>query len=256
MMNAGLVIAADGVKSKARDWAGIETRNWSYDQTAIVTTVEHEFDHENIAVEHFLPAGPFAILPMQDDENGKHRSSLVWTEHGGDVDAILSLPEKDFNEMLTIKFEGQLGKVKSITKPQSFSLNLCHAKKYIAPNLALIAEAAHRIHPIAGQGLNLSLRDIACLGEVLQNAKNLGLEYGSLSVLEEYQNWRRRDNLAMAVVTDGLNRLFSNDLPPVKFLRTRGLGIINKIPPAKRFFEKQAMGLSGKLPKIIQTGKL
>ncbi len=255
-LHADLVIAADGVQSACRQWADIKTRDWSYDQTAIVCTVGHELDHENIAVEHFLPAGPFAILPMTDDENGQHRSSLVWTEHGGDSDQILGLSDDEFNEMLNIKFEGQLGAVKAVTKPQSFSLNLCHAKSYVVPNMALVAEAAHRIHPIAGQGLNLSLRDIACLAEVLTEARDLGLAKGSLSVLERYENWRRRDNLTMAVVTDGLNRLFSNDLAPVRALRTTGLGIINKIPPAKRFFEKQAMGLSGKLPKLIKTGRL
>lgn len=255
-VQCNLVIAADGVHSKTREWLNIRVRKWAYDQTAIVCTVSHELDHENIAVEHFMPAGPFAILPMTDDEKGAHRSSLVWTEHGGDAPDILALPAKDFDEMLQIKFGDQLGAVKAITKPQSFSLDLCHAKKYIAPNVVLIAEAAHRIHPIAGQGLNLSMRDIACLSEILVDAKRLGLEYGSLSVLQKYQDWRRRDNLAMAVMTDALNRLFSNNIGAVKALRTTGLGIINRIPPMKRFFEKQAMGLSGKLPKIIKTGKL
>ncbi len=256
VITANLVIAADGVKSKTREWLGIPVRKWSYDQTAIVCTVEHELDHENIAVEHFMPAGPFAILPMTDDEKGHHRSSLVWTEHGGDAPEILALPDKDFNKMLDIKFGGQLGAVKAVTKPQNFTLDLCHAKKYIAPNAVLIAEAAHRIHPIAGQGLNLSLRDVACLSEVLVEARNLGLEYSNLSVLQKYQNWRRTDNLAMAVMTDGLNRLFSNNIGAVRALRTTGLGIIQKMPPVKRFFEKQAMGLSGKLPKIIKTGTL
>lgn len=255
-VHAPLVIGADGVNSKTREWLNIPVRKWGYDQTAIVCTVGHELDHENIAVEHFMPAGPFAILPMTDDEKGTHRSSLVWTEHGGDAPEILSLSDKDFNEMLSIKFGGQLGAVKAVTKPQSFSLDLCHAKQYVAPNVVLIAEAAHRIHPIAGQGLNLSMRDIACLSEVLVEARSLGLEYGSLSVLQKYEDWRRRDNLAMAVMTDGLNRLFSNNIGIVKSLRTTGLGIINRIPPAKRFFEKQAMGLSGRLPRIIKTGKL
>lgn len=251
-----LLIAADGVQSKTRDWLGIDVRRWSYDQDAIACNVTHELPHENIAVEHFLPAGPFAILPMTDDADGNHRSSVVWTEHGGDAARIIALPDDDFNALLQQKFENQLGKVKTIAPPQSFSLGLCHAKKYTAPRVALIAEAAHRIHPIAGQGLNLSMRDIACLAEIITEARQLGLDIGSVSVLEKYERWRRRDNLAMAVMTDALNRLFSNNLAPIRILRDTGLGLINRIPPAKRFFEHQAMGLSGKLPKIIRTGKL
>lgn len=255
-MQTPLLIAADGGKSKTRSWLNIPVRSWSYKQNAIVCNVAHELDHENIAVEHFMPAGPFAILPMIDDDKGVHRSSVVWTEHGGDADKITALSRAEFDKLLQQKFDDQLGQVKSINSPQSFSLDLCHAKKYTAPHVALIAEAAHRIHPIAGQGLNLSMRDIACLAEIIVEAKQLGLDIGSLTVLEQYEKWRRRDNLAMAVMTDALNRLFSNNLTPIRLLRDTGLGMINRLPPAKRFFERQAMGLSGKLPKIIKTGKL
>lgn len=251
-----LLIAADGVKSKTREWLNIPVREWAYNQTAIVCNVGHELDHENIAVEHFMPAGPFAILPMTDLEDGTHRSSLVWTEHGGEADTLKSLPMIEFNAILQEKFANQLGKVWALTTPQSFDLNLVHAKSYTAKNVVLIAEAAHRIHPIAGQGLNLSMRDIACLAEVLVESRNLGLDLGSLSTLKKYEQWRRKDNLAMAVVTDGLTRLFSNDITPVRLVRDFGLGLINRLPPAKRFFEKQAMGLSGRLPKIIRTGSL
>jgi 2-octaprenyl-6-methoxyphenol hydroxylase len=193
---------------------------------------------------------------MTNDAKGNHRSSVVWTEHGGDASRIIALPDDEFNDLLQQKFDGQLGKIECIAKPQSFSLSLCHAKKYTAPRVALIAEAAHRIHPIAGQGLNLSMRDIACLAEIITDARQLGLDIGSVSVLEKYERWRRRDNLAMAVMTDALNRLFSNNFAPIRILRDTGLGLINRLPPAKRFFEHQAMGLSGKLPKIIRTGKL
>ena len=256
VLKTPLLIAADGARSQTRQWLNIPVRQWSYQQNAIVCNVGHELDHENIAVEHFMPAGPFAILPMMDMEDGTHRSSLVWTEHGGDVETYLNMSKTDFNNALQEKFGNQLGKVWSLTAPQSFGLDLVHAKSYVAPRVALIAEAAHRIHPIAGQGLNLSMRDIACLAEVLVEAKSLGLDLGSLSVLKRYEQWRRKDNLAMAVMTDGLNRLFSNNLTPIRMLRDTGLGVINRIPLAKRFFEKQAMGLSGRLPKIIRTGKL
>jgi 2-octaprenyl-6-methoxyphenol hydroxylase len=251
-----LLIAADGVNSKTREWLGIKVRKWSYKQTAIVCNVGHELNHDNIAVEHFMPAGPFAILPMTDLEDGTHRSSLVWTEHGGEAQSLAALAPKNFNAMLQEKFGNQLGKVWAVTAPQTFDLNLCHAKSYTAKNVALIAEAAHRIHPIAGQGLNLSMRDIACLAEVLTEARNLGMDLGSLTTLNRYQKWRRGDNLSMAVMTDALTRLFSNNHTPVRVVRDFGLGLINRLPPAKHFFEKQAMGLSGKLPKIIRTGSL
>ncbi len=256
-IKAALVLGADGGMSATRSWLGIPTRSWSYDQTAIVCNVGHELDHENIAVEHFMPAGPFAILPMTDMDDGTHRSSLVWTVDGADAaNELKNLSDNEFNTALQNAFGNQLGKVWCVTPPQSFPLGLTHAKTYIAPRVALIAEAAHRIHPIAGQGLNLSMRDIACLAEVLNTARSRGQDFGSLQVLREYQSWRRGDNLAMAVMTDGLNRLFSNDVAPVRGLRQFGLGVINRIPPAKRFFEKQAMGLSGKLPHIIRTGTL
>ena len=251
-----LLIAADGGQSPTRAWLDIPVRTWSYKQTAIVCNVGHELNHENTAVEHFMPAGPFAILPMLDTPDGTHRSSLVWTEHGGESGRILNLAKPEFDKLLQHKFGERLGKVWHMTKPQSFDLSLCHAKRYTAPNVALIAEAAHRIHPIAGQGLNLSLRDVACLAEIIVESRNLGLNPGSLTNLRSYESWRRRDNLAMAVMTDALTRLFSNNITPVRMARDTGLDIINRLPPVKKFFERQAMGLSGRLPRIIRTGDL
>ena len=254
-ISAALLVGADGRNSAVREWLGIETAGHEYGQSAIVCNVEHEIDHENAAVEHFLPAGPFAVLPMTKSDEGKYRSSVVWTVEGKDAEKKLRLPPKEFDRALQKLFGPHLGKVHHVSKPMAYPLRLMHAKSYAGPRTLLIAEAAHVIHPIAGQGLNVSMRDIAVLAELVADHLKLGLDIGSASILEKYEQWRRPDTLTMAAFTEVINGLFSNPSQTLGLARDTGLGIVQKIPPLKRFFATQAMGLGGKLPRGL-GGKL
>lgn len=251
-----LVIGADGRSSFTREWMGIGTRGWSYKQRAIVCIIHHENPHDNIAVEDFRSAGPFAILPMMDDEKGRHRSSIVWTEHGMEKNSAVDWDEKTFNAALNERCPSFYGAVALASKRFSYPLNLIHAQNYIGNRMALVADAAHGIHPIAGQGLNLGLRDIASLTELLIEAKRNKSDLGGSDILQSYQQSRLIDNMAMAGATDALNRLFSNDRESMRIMRKMGLAMVQKIPAARQFFMKQAMGASGKLPKLIKTGKI
>ncbi len=251
-ITAPLMIGADGRNSAVRQWLGIGVKNADYKQSAIVCNVAHELDHENAAVEHFRSAGPFAVLPMTRGAQGEHRSSVVWTEHGTDTKEILSLNAEDFDARLQELFGPHLGAVRHISKPMSYPLGLMHADSYIGARVALMAEAAHAIHPIAGQGLNLSLRDVAVLTELIFEHLRCGLDPGGDTLLQKYQSARRGDTLLMAGVTDLLNRLFSNDLTTVRLIRGLGLGIVHKIPPLKRYFARQAMGISGIMQKSLR----
>ncbi len=251
-VRAALAIAADGRHSPVRRDAGIATTEWSYPQTGIVCTVAHERPHHGVAQERFLAAGPFAILPMTDDGAVGHRSSIVWTERAGLVPALLALEDGEFTAQLAARFGDHLGALEIVGPRFSYPLALMHAERYIGHRLALIGDAAHAIHPIAGQGLNLGLRDVAALAEVLVDARKLGLDIGHGSVLERYQRWRRFDNVVLAAATDGLNRLFSNDLLPIRIARDLGLAAINRIAPAKRFFMRHAMGVLGELPRLVR----
>lgn len=242
-----LVIGADGKDSPLRRAAGIEIVEWKYPQTGIVTTVQHERPHAGIAIEHFLPAGPFAILPMTGN-----RSSLVWTEAAGLAPRLLSLPEAEFAAELRARFGAFLGAVEPIGPRWAYPLGLMQADRYTARRLALIGEAAHVIHPIAGQGLNIGIRDVAALAEAIVDARRLGRDIGDDSVLERYQRWRRADALLLAAVTDGLNRLFSNAVPPVKLARDIGLAIVNELPPLKRLLMQHAMGTLGDRPRLAR----
>jgi 2-octaprenyl-6-methoxyphenol hydroxylase len=254
---ARLLVAADGRGSLQRQAAGIKVMEIDYPQTAIVATVAHSEPHHGVAHEHFLPSGPFALLPMTDavDETGKpvHRSSLVWTEKRHLVPAMLALDDQAFGLELQRRFGDSLGRLTQWSRRRwSYPLSLLHAARYIDTRLALIGDAAHGIHPIAGQGLNLGLRDVAALAECIVDARRLGLDIGGATVLERYQRWRRLDNLALIAATDSLNRLFSNDLPPVRLLRDLGLAAVNRVPPLKRFFMRHAMGLVGDLPRLVK----
>ena len=251
-ISAPLMIGADGRNSATRAWLGIDVKSWSYKQSAIVCNVAHALDHENVAVEHFLPAGPFAVLPMTDDGDGNHRSSVVWTVSEAEAQKILKLAPAKFDAQLQELFGPHLGAVHAVSKPMSYPLGLMHAAAYTAPRVALMAEAAHVIHPIAGQGLNLSMRDIAVLSELVVARLKLGLDTGADTLLQEYEQWRRMDTLLMAGFTDVLNRLFSNNLHSVGALRDLGIGIVDKIPALKGFFARQAVGLGGSSPKIIR----
>lgn len=256
IVRGSLIVGADGKKSFTREWMGIGTRGWNYRQRAIACIVGHEKPHGNIAIEDFRGEGPFAALPMMDDEDDQHRSSIVWTEHGPEKSSALHWDEDTFNAALSERFPAFYGKVKLIGKRFSFPLGLTHAHSYISPRMALVADAAHAIHPIAGQGLNMGVRDIAELAELLVAAKNRNEDLGSDMLLQSYQRARRFDNMAMAAATDSLNRLFSNNVGPIRIARKIGLRAVQKIPAARRFFMKQAMGASGLLPKLIRDGKL
>lgn len=248
---AQLIIGCDGRRSFTREWMGIDARQWSYKQRAIVCCATHENPHNNHAIEHFRSEGPFAVLPMLDDEDGNHRSSIVWTEHEPFTKTALDYPEDVFNHALTARFPDWYGKVKLAGKRYAFPLNLVHSHEYIAPRMALVAEAAHGIHPIAGQGLNMSMRDLDKISELLSNQKLHGGDFGDMSLLKNYQKARRFDNMAMAGTTDSLNRLFSNNVFPIKMARKAGLRMVSRIKPAKHFFMKQAMGSAGVLPAIM-----
>lgn len=251
-----LVIGADGRNSFTREWMGIGTRGWDYNQRALVCIAIHENPHNNTAIEDFRSEGPFAVLPMADDEQGRHRSSVVWTEHGHDKNSALHWDEETFNAALNERFPAFYGRVQLAGKRFSYPLGLKHAHEYTAERMALVADAAHGIHPIAGQGLNIGLRDIADLAERLIEAKKTGKDFGSADLLDAYQRARRLDNMAMAGATDTLNKLFSNDLSSVRILRKLGLRAVQRIPAARRFFMKQAMGASGLLPSLVKNGKI
>lgn len=241
-----LVVACDGVRSKLRDMAGIKTVTWQYGQSGIVTTVEHERPHEGVAEEHFLPAGPFAILPLKGN-----RSSLVWTERTPDADRLVASDDIVFEDELERRFGHKLGALKVVGPKQAFPLGLTLARAFVAPRLALAGDAAHGIHPISGQGLNLGFKDVAALAETIVEADRLGLDIGALDVLERYQTWRRFDTFRMGVTTDVLNRMFSNDFAPLRAIRDIGLGIVDRMPGLKSYFISEASGTSGPRPRLL-----
>lgn len=247
-----LLVAADGAHSAIRERAGIASHGWSYSQSAIVTTVVHERDHNGRAEEHFLPAGPFAILPLKNDAAGRHRSSIVWTEQAQEAARIVALPDADFHSELERRFGLHLGDLEIVGPRRVLPLGLWVARAFIAPRLALVGDAAHVIHPIAGQGLNMGLKDVAALAEVIVDAARLGLDPGSLAVLDRYQRWRRFDTVAMGAATDGLNRLFSNQSDVLRLARDVGIGMVDRLPVLKRFFIREAAGLVGDVPKLLR----
>lgn len=244
VLSAPLVIGADGRGSFTREYMGIDTRAWKYGQSAIVCCVHHENPHDFVALENFRAEGPFAALPMNDDADGNHRSSLVWTEHGENAKSFTEVSEDVFNAALSARFPPQYGRVWVSGPRQSFPLGLIHAHQYTAPRMALIADAAHGMHPIAGQGLNMGFRDIAAISRLIIQAVKSGQDTGSDELLAAYQSARRFDNTAMMAATDSLNKLFSNKMPGVRTLRKAGLSAVSRMPAAKLFFMKQAMGAS------------
>lgn len=259
-VKARLCVAADGARSALRAQAGIQTVGWDYGQVGLVACVAHERPHAGVAQEYFLPSGPFASLPMMDDPEGSsgasslgpHRSSLVWTVRAEEVPALLGLDEAAFNVEMRRRFGDRLGACEVVGPRWSYPLKLQLAREYVAPRLALVGDAAHVVHPLAGQGLNLGLRDVAALGEVIIDAARLGRDIGAPDVLASYQRWRRFDNVAFALACDGLNRLFSNDAGPVRGLRDLGLGLVNQFGPARRMFMHLAGGQSGRLPRLLK----
>ncbi|WP_421725651.1 ubiquinone biosynthesis hydroxylase [Bauldia sp.] len=245
-LGARLLVAADGVRSRLRDLAGIGTVHWSYNQSGIVATIAHERPHHGRAVEHFLPAGPFAILPLTGN-----RSSLVWTERRVTAERLLA-DDDLFRLELAQRFGHQLGSVEPLGPAWAFPLGLTLARSFVKPRFALAGDAAHGIHPIAGQGLNLGYRDVAALAETIVEAERTGLDIGSVAVLERYERWRRFDTVEMGVVTDVLNRLFSNDNPAIRLIRDVGLGVVDRLPGLKRLFIREAAGAGGELPRLLR----
>ena len=244
---ARLLVAADGARSTIRERAGIASHGWSYPQSSIVATVAHERDHHGRAEEHFLPSGPFAILPLKG-----RRSSIVWTEQASEAERIVALPDPEFHAELERRFGLHLGEIAAVGQRRAYPLGFAVARAFIAERLALVGDAAHVIHPIAGQGLNMGLKDVAALAEVIVDAVRLGLDPGSLAVLERYQRWRRFDTMAMGVATDGLNRLFSNRSDVLRFARDVGLGLVDRLPALKRLFIREAAGIVGDVPKLLR----
>lgn len=246
-ITARLLVGADGARSLIREQAGIATHGWNYDQSAIVTTVAHEREHNGRAEEHFLPAGPFAILPLTG-----RRCSIVWTETSGEADRIVALADNEFHAELEKRFGLQLGDIEVVGPRRAFPLGLFTARTFIGQRLALVGDAAHIIHPIAGQGLNMGLRDVAALAEAIADAARLGLDPGGPEVLELYQRWRRFDTMTMGVATDGLNRLFSNHSDALRLVRDIGLGLVERMPMLKRMFIREAAGFTGDVPKLLK----
>ncbi len=246
-LNAKLLVAADGARSAIREQAGIKSFGWSYGQSGIVTTIAHERDHNGRAEEHFLPAGPFAILPLK----GK-RSSIVWTEDEKEAERIVALPDAAIPRRSREAFRPASRRHRNRGPRRAYPLGLSVARSFIAERVALVGDAAHIIHPIAGQGLNMGLRDIAALAESVVDAVRLGLDPGSASVLDRYQRWRRFDTMAMGVATDGLNRLFSNSSDVLRLARDVGLGLVDRLPVLKEFFIREAAGVTGEVPKLLR----
>ncbi len=250
-IEASLLVAADGKRSRLRERAGIKCVGWSYPQIGIVTTVAHARAHHGKAVQHFLPSGPFAMLPLPGN-----RCSIVWTEDRARGEAIMALDEAGFLAELSKRFGFRLGEISLAGPRQSFPLDMQIARAFVADRLALIGDAAHVVHPLAGQGLNIGMRDVAALAETLVEATRLGLDIGSAATLERYSRWRRFDSAFSAAVMDGLNRLFSNDNAPLRTLRDLGLGLVDRAPALKRFLVSEAAGATGTLPRLLKGERI
>jgi 2-octaprenyl-6-methoxyphenol hydroxylase len=250
-VQAGLIVGADGRKSFVRQQAGIGLTGWPYPVTAVVATVQHEKPHGGVAHELFLPAGPFAILPLKGN-----RANVVWAEKHAVAETLLAMSEKDFLQELGRRFGTFLGEVQLEGPRFSYPLSLQLAERMIGPRIALAGDSAHGIHPIAGQGLNIGLKDVAALAECIVDSVNLGLDAGDPAGLERYQRWRRFDNVAMATATDLFDRLFSNDLRTLRIARRLGLAAVNAVGPARKFFMATAGGAGGQLPKLLRGENL
>jgi 2-octaprenyl-6-methoxyphenol hydroxylase len=246
-ITARLLVGCDGRGSGTATRAGITRAGWGYGQTALVTAVHHAQPHNGIAHQYFMPGGPLAILPL----HGGHHSSIVWSENADMAAAIQALPDAEYLAALRPRFGDFLGEIALAGARFTYPLSLSLAHSFVAPRLALVGDAAHGVHPIAGQGLNLGLRDVAALAEVLTLAARRGEDIGAVDVLERYQHWRRFDATALALGMDTVNRLFSNDNPLLRAARDLGMGVVSAVPALRRGFMRQAAGLTGDLPKLL-----
>jgi 2-octaprenyl-6-methoxyphenol hydroxylase len=247
VLRARLAVAADGARSKLSRLANIQTIGWDYDQTGMVATVAHERDHEGRAEQHFLPAGPFAILPLPG-----RQSSIVWNERRADAEALLALDPEELTRQLEYRFTPKFGEIKLASRVEAFPFRFQIARRFVAERLALVGDAAHVVHPVAGQGLNLGLRDVAALAEAIVGEMRLGLDPGAPTPLAAYQRQRRFDVAASGLGLDALNRLFSNDLAPLRFVRDLGLRIVDRAPALKDMLIAEAGGAGGGAPKLLR----
>lgn len=247
-LSARLLVGCDGRQSGTAQRAGIGRWGWGYGQTALVTAVHHSLPHNGEAHQFFMPEGPLAILPL----HGGHHSCVVWSEQTSRAEAIHALGDADYLDALRPRFGDYLGEIALAGTRFTYPLNLTLAHSYVAPRLALVGDAAHGVHPIAGQGLNLGLRDVGALAQVLIEASRRGEDIGAVDVLERYQQWRRFDTTTLALGMDAVNRLFSNDNPLLRLGRDLGMGAINALPGLRRRFIRTAAGLEGDLPRLLQ----
>lgn len=250
-VKAPLLVVAEGRRSPTRDAAGFAIANWSYHHHALIGAFSHEKPHDNVAYEIFYSEGPFAILPLNDLPDGRHRSSFVWSVHESRGPALMKLGTRGFTAELVKQMGGVLGTIEMISPRQTWPLGFHRTAAMTAQRLALVGDAAHGIHPIAGQGLNLGLRDAAALAEVLVDGARLGLDLGDAALLDRYQRWRGLDNMLVALATDGLTRLFGVPGKGASAVRRAGLGAVQRTPLLKRFFMDQARGEAGDLPRLL-----
>ena len=246
-ISARVLVGCDGRASGVAQRAGIGRTGWGYGQTALVTAIRHEKDHHGVAQQFFMPSGPLAILPLP----GGHLSSIVWSETDAQAAALQALPDEAYLAALRPRFGDFLGEISLAGERFTYPLNLTLANSFVADRVALVGDAAHGVHPSAGQGLNLGLRDVGALAQVLIEAQRRGEDIGAADVLERYQRWRRFDSTALALGMDAVNRLFSNDNPLLRLGRDLGLGVVNAVPGLRRGFMRQAAGLSGEVPKLL-----
>lgn len=246
-LSARLLVGCDGRKSGVAARAGIRRTGWPYHQTALVCAISHELPHDGVAHQFFMPPGPLAILPLPGN-----RSSIVWSENREAADAIHELNDDDYMDVLRPRFGDFLGEIALAGARFKYPLGLSIAKRFVDDRIVLVGDAAHGMHPIAGQGLNAGLRDVAALVEVLSDARNRGEDVAAIQVLERYQAWRRFDTATLAATTDLTNRLFSNDNPVLRLGRDLGMGAINAMPALRRGFIREAAGLTGDLPKLMR----
>jgi len=247
-LTGSLLIAADGRGSQVRQHFGIKIHKAEYGQTAIVCTAKHEKNHYGTAVERFLPSGPFAILPL----GGGHHSSLVWTQRDNEVPYFLAMSEDDFNDQMQQRFGDFLGNASVVGKRWHYPLTLAFTSRYTAQRCCLIGDAIHGIHPVAGQGLNLGLRDVAVLSELIIDTHRNGMDIGTSDLTKQYENLRAGDNFQMIAITDALVRMFSNDIKPLKHARRLGLSAVENLPMAKKFFMQHAMGVAGQKSRLLR----